>query len=287
MLAAAILLSVTAFTGPKIDTDIVYSRAGGEEIKMDIYSPPNVKPGDKLPAVVVIHGGAWISGSRKDMVAMATGLAENGFVAANIEYRLGNAKNKYPVMLDDVQTAVRFLRANAAKYGIDPKRIGAAGASAGGHLSLMLGSTDTRDPKPAEYPDYSSKVQAVFNLFGPVDMSLPFPKSLDFVFVVVIGKKKEEAAAEIKAASPITYIDKTTAPVFTIQGLADPLVNPQHARLLDAALLKAGVDRKTVFIEGMGHDIDMSRPEVKKAVEDGLAFMRAKLAPAVTKSSGK
>ncbi len=274
MLTAFLLL--TTLTAPRIETDIVYSKAGGEEIKMDIYTPATAKATDKLPAVVVIHGGAWISGKRQDMDVMAKTLAEEGFVAANISYRLA-PKHKYPAMLDDVQTAVRFLRENSGKYGIDPKRIGAAGASAGGHLSLLLGSMDTRDPKPSECANQSSKVQAVWNLFGPTDMTLPFPKEVDIVFQMVLGKKREEASQELKDASPLTYISKTTAPVFTIQGLADPLVNPEHARVLDSALQKAGVDHKTVLIDGMKHEFNVQNPEVLKAAKEAIAFLKAKL----------
>ncbi|MBX3118767.1 MAG: alpha/beta hydrolase [Fimbriimonadaceae bacterium] len=273
MLTAILLL---AMARPGVENDIVYTRAGGEQVKMDIYSPAGATASSKLPAVVVIHGGAWISGKREDMTVMAKNLADNGFVAANISYRLA-PKHKYPAMLDDVQTAVRFLRENATKYGIDPKRIGAAGASAGGHLSLLLGSMDTRDPKPAEYPNQSSRVQVVWNLFGPVDMTLPFPQNVDVVFQMVLGKKREDASKELKEASPLTYINKNTCPVFTIQGLADPLVNPQHARVLDEALKKAGVEHKTVFIEGMGHEFRIEKPEVMSAATDAIEFLKKNL----------
>lgn len=284
MLSAILFLTLAK---PGVESDIVYTRAGGEEVKMDIHSPAGTKPTDKRPAIVLIHGGAWISGKREDFAQFATTLANEGFVTANISYRLA-PKHKYPAMIDDAQTAVRFLRANAAKYGIDPKRIGAAGASAGGHLSLLLGSTETRDPKPAEYAGQSSKVQAVLNFFGPVDMTLPFPPNVDVVFQMVLGKKREDAGAELKAASPLTYIDKNTAPVFTIQGSADPLVDQKHAQVLDEALKKAGVDRKTVIVEGMGHTLDASNPAAVKAVTEALEFLKSKLGlKASVKPSGK
>src|SRR5512133_1631627 len=135
-------LLLLALQQPQPELNVEYAKIGDQSLHMDIYRPmPATKP---MAAVVVIHGGGWMSGKRQDMAGMATTLSQNGMFAATVSYRLA-PKDKWPAMLDDVQTAVRYLRANSKKYNIDPNRIGAGGASAGGHLSLFLGLRDTRD----------------------------------------------------------------------------------------------------------------------------------------------
>ncbi len=265
-----------------VDTDVVYSHVEELDLKMDIHYPttPSNKP---TPCVVVIHGGAWMSGAKRDMEQLSQAIAANGMLAANIDYRLA-PKFKYPAMIDDVQTAVRYLRANAAKYNIDPSRIAAGGASAGGHLSLLLGFTDTRDPKPTQFPKESSRVSAVLDLFGPTDLSSPdYPKSLDLMYQLVLGKPRDQAAAEIKAASPMTYVTAATAPVFIIQGTVDPLVNVNQSKTLEAKLKELKVPVEAIYVEGMGHGPGANDSEdVKKrfldAVAKGIDWLKAKLA---------
>lgn len=274
MIFAAVLSLFTVSSS--VTNDITYSKAGGADLKLDIYQPMNAGPGP-FPGVVLIHGGAWVSGKKADMNALADGLAKQGFVVANVEYRLA-PKFKWPAMLDDVQTATRFLRANAAKYAVDPKRIGSCGASAGGHLAMFLGVSDTRDPKPAEFAGVSSKVKAVFNFFGPCDMSKPFPPVLDGVYQMVLGKKKADAAEEIRSASPYYLIDKMSAPMFIYQGMADPLVNPEQARLAVARYKEVGVECDARYLDGVGHEIKMTDANAVKAVEAGVAFLKKHLA---------
>jgi acetyl esterase/lipase len=256
--------------------DVVYSKAGGEQLKMDVYPASGPAAKGPSPAVVMIHGGAWVSGRKEDMTAMAKGLSEKGFFVANIQYRLA-PKHKWPAMLDDVQTAVRYLRTNATKYAIDPKRIGSCGASAGGHLAMFLGVSETRDPKPAEYPGQSSKVRAVFNFFGPCDMSQKFPPILDGVYKMVLGKEKKDAIEEIKSASPINFVDKTSAPMFIYQGMVDPLVNPEQARIAQAKYKECGIICEVSFLEGIAHEIKMTDAGAVKAIDAGVAFLRKHL----------
>lgn len=263
------------------DLGVVYSHAGGEELAMDIHRPAGTE--EVLPCVVVIHGGAWVGGQRSDMDALAKTLAEKGVVAANISYRLAKAPkfHRWPAMLDDAQTAVRFLRTNAAKYGVDPARIGAAGASAGGHLALFLGCRDTRDPEPKEFGGVSSRVSAVLDLFGPTDMTQDYPRNaaIDFLYMTVLGKPRDQASAEIRDASPLYFLDKGSAPVFIVQGLADPLVNPHQSRILEAKLKELGVPVEARYVEDMGHGGDLSDPKVKDAYGAGIDWLVRKLRP--------
>lgn len=265
-------LAFVICTSPRVEMDVVFAKVGETELKMDLYHPDESAPKTRS-AVVVIHGGAWIAGTRKDMGALARYMASKGLLAASVEYRLA-PKFTWPAMLDDVQTAVRFLRANATAYGIDPKRIGAAGASAGGHLSLFLGSSDTRDSGAAQFQEQSSRVMAVLEFFGPTDLSRDFPSTLDVLFEQVLGKKRTDAAVEIREASPLNRIDAKTAPTFIFQGLADPLVSPKQSRYLEAKLKESGVPVEAVYLDGVGHELPVEKNDkVRKAVERGTDWL--------------
>ena len=270
-------LALLLFSGPKVEADVVYAKVAGTDLMMDIYRPevPSTKP---TGAVVVIHGGGWMGGKRQDMAELCDALAKKGLFAATVQYRLAPAF-RWPAMLDDVQTAVRYLRTNAAKYNIDPNRIGATGASAGGHLSLMLGFTDTRDLKTTLFPKESSHVAAVLNLFGPTDMSQDYPPFLDGMFETVLGKKKADAAAEIKAASPVNWVSDHSAPVFTIHGDKDPLVPIIQSKRLDDALKAHAIFHDRRIIKGLGHEIAKSNADCMKAMEDGIDWLVKMLAP--------
>ncbi|HRJ27676.1 MAG TPA: alpha/beta hydrolase [Fimbriimonadaceae bacterium] len=268
-------LLAMALAQPQIDLGVVYSKVGGEELKMDIYSPAEIKSGT-APAVVVIHGGAWVSGNRTDMADLCIQLASKGIVAATVSYRLA-PKHKWPAMLDDVQTATRFLRTQASQYKIDPKRIGSAGASAGGHLALLLGLRETRDPKPAEHAGVSSQTQVVFNIFGPTDMANDFPPAFDMLYPMVLGKPKAEAGEVIKDASPVQWVTAQAPPIYTIHGTADAVVPVRQATRLEEAMKAQKREIVTVIVEGMPHGIRTGKPDVdekiKKGLDDGINFL--------------
>ncbi len=265
-------LALLVLLGPRVDLDVAYAKVGDTELKMDLYYPDPAAPKTNA-AVVVIHGGAWISGDRKQMAQLSQYFASRGLFAAAVQYRLA-PKSTWPAMIDDVQTATRYLRANAAKFGFDPKRMGACGASAGGHLSLLLGNTETRDPSPVENKGISSKVQAVFDIFGPTDLSRDFPASLDGVFRLVLGKDKKDAADTIHDASPLNFVSKKSAPTFIFQGLADPLVNPSQSRYLEAKMKEVGVPVQAVYVEGVGHELPVDKNDkVKEAVVKGTDWL--------------
>lgn len=272
----SILLFAALLPGPKIDADVVYAKVGETELKMDLYRPHEVEEGVKLPVVVVIHGGAWISGNKKDMARICEAFVEQGMAAATVQYRLAPA-HKWPAMIDDCQTAVRFLRDQSGTYGLDPGRVGACGASAGGHLSLLLGMMETRDE--AVESKTSSKVSCVLNIFGPTDLSKDFASTLaDSLSKAVLGKPVAEAADEIKAFSPVHHAAKGGAPVFTIHGTVDPLVPIAQVDRLDEALRAVGVEHEFRKVEGMGHALPIEKPEVAQALGEGLAWVKKKLA---------
>lgn len=267
------LLFAAVLQSSQPEFNVTYAKIGETSLQMDVYRPdPAKKP---FAAVVVIHGGAWMGGQRQDMAALAQKISQRGMLAATVSYRLA-PKSVWPAMLDDVQTAVRYLRANAKKYNIDPKRIGAAGASAGGHLALMLGVRDTRDTGTPFYPKFSSKVSAVFDIFGPTDFN-DFPKDFDGMFALVLGKPRSQAVAEIRDASPITFVDKHSAPVFIYQGMNDPLVNFNQSKKLEALYKKLGLKVEAVYLEGIGHEYKESDPRCVDAMLRGVSFLEKRL----------
>src|SRR4051812_34937100 len=163
-----------------ITRDVAYAAPAGEPLKLDFVAPAGPGP---HPCVVLLHGGAWKTGSRKDLstVRMDVGtpgkslaevLAAKGFATASVGYRLA-PKHKFPAQIEDAKTAVRFLRANAAKFHIDPDRIGAMGFSAGGHIAALLGTADKSAGFEGDlYPEQSSRVSCVVDFFGPTDLML-------------------------------------------------------------------------------------------------------------------
>jgi acetyl esterase/lipase len=254
-LALAGLVPVRAQDVP-IQKDIVYGKAGGEELKLDMARP--AKRDGPFPLVVCLHGGAWQIGHRSDQHARLRLLANHGYVAASVGYRLA-PKHPFPAQIEDARCAVRFLRAHARDYKIDPKRVAAAGDSAGGHLALLLGLMDAEDGP-------SSKVQGVVNYFGPTDLRTwsATAQGDALLKVAVRGKDSnsllkdflgtaDRKAAVMAKASPITYVDAKDPPVLTFQGTADPLVQAEQAKELHAALKKAGVVEKLVLLEGVSH----------------------------------
>lgn len=259
---------------PTVDSNVVYSKPTGFELKMDIYRPsPSIAT---RAAVVVYHGGAWIGGDKQDMRPLCEAMAKQGLLAASVQYRLA-PKTRWPGFYDDAQTAVRFLRENASKFGIDSNRIGASGASAGGQLALLVGFTDTRDTKTKEYSRHSSRVSAVFDIFGPTDMSRDYPPSYDMLFYAITGKPKEKSGTEIKAASPINFINRLTAPVFIVHGTADPVVPIIQSRTLESRLRSNGTTVVARYIDGMKHELPATNSDLMKAMQEGIAWLKTQL----------
>src|SRR5262245_206551 len=206
-----------------VEEGLVYGRAGEAELKLDLARPEGAGP---FPAIVFIHGGGWYAGNREGYRSDIKEAARRGYVAVTISYRLmqfneaeketTTAAPIFPAQIHDAKVAVRWLRANAGKYHIDPNRIGVTGGSAGGHLSLLVGLTDPQSKLEGESgnPDRSSRVQAVVNVFGPTDMAECYrTSSVAWIFRLFMGGTPEEAADAYKSASPLTYVSKDDPPV--------------------------------------------------------------------------
>lgn len=260
----------------KSTKDIVYRTVDGTEMKADFYYPE--KPlAEPAPFVVVIHGGAWIQGQRQDMAAVCEMLAKEGFASATVSYRL-SPKNRWPAHIEDVQAATRYFKAKAKDYKIDVNNFGATGASAGGHLALLLGMTDTWEKDPKDYPNESSKVKAVLNFFGPTDMTKDFnPAIAGLICQQVMGKKYDPADPDLLKLGPLAHVTKNAPPTFTIQGDADTTVPPKQAVRLDDSLKAVGVESELRMVPKMGHEFPMTNTDFLKAIDDAIKFLKKHL----------
>ena len=235
------------------EKDVVFGRGGDTELHLDIARPE--KAGKALPCIVVIHGGGWRGGNFKLHVPQILEFAKAGYVSATIQYRLVPV-GRWPAQIEDVKCAVRYLRAQSDKYGIDKSRFGAIGFSAGAHLSMLLGTMDEKDGLEGNggNPRESSKVQAVVSYFGPTNLAAQdFPANVNGMIYDFLGALPEEKPENFKAASPVSYIDKSDAPTLMFMGTKDRLVPYNQAYLLADALTQAGVAGRIELLLGADH----------------------------------
>jgi acetyl esterase/lipase len=236
------------------ESGLVYGTGGGQELKLDLARPK--EGAGPFPAVVCIHGGGWRAGSRFNLVPFTKLLAGRGFVAVTVSYRLVPAA-RFPAQIEDCKAAVRWLRAHAKKYKIDPNRIGAVGFSAGGHLACLLGVADRRAGLEGKggNGEQSSRVQAVVSFFGPTDLAAlaSSPKMEERVLVPLLGATYKEAPDLYRKASPVTYVSRDAPPFLFFHGTRDGVVPISQSESLAAKLRAAGVPARLVRREGAGH----------------------------------
>lgn len=286
-LSAALVCAVVTTPKPdvKVVSDITYATVDKEKLQLDLVLPPGPGP---HPCVLCFHGGAWTAGNRKDLttpvllpfasrdpnadIGIMEKLAQRGYAAATISYRLA-PKCKFPSQLEDAKTAVRFLRANAKKYDLDPDRFASLGFSAGGHLALLLGVTDKEDGFDGTlYPEQSSRVQCVIDFFGPTDLSLyaETPGLAESFIAGFLGKECLTDAAFYKRASPINYVTKDDPPVLLIHGTADLVVPIIHSERMYKKLKEVGVPTEIQKVSWKGHgweDKDATRAAAQATLE--------------------
>jgi acetyl esterase/lipase len=232
-----------------VQRDVSYGTVSGHPLLLDIYEPGEHSSG-LLPAVILIHGGGWISFDKSTMQTMGMFLARSGFVAFSVDYRLFHEKeNRWPAQLDDVQRAVRWVRANAAKYSVDPQHVGAFGHSAGAQLVALLGMEDTRDNSDPALAKYSSKVQAVVDVSGPADFTAHDDPDAVAFLTAFFGGDYAQHAKVWQDASPAFHAAKDVAPFLIIHGTQDESVPLAQAQELADKLKQAGAAVKFVTVE--------------------------------------
>ncbi|MDB4731610.1 alpha/beta hydrolase [bacterium] len=242
--------------------NVAYVTDEHERQRLDLYLPTN-RSAEQLPLIVYIHGGAWQNGDKAGGNRFVNELVASGkFVGASINYRLSHHAI-WPAQIHDCKAAIRWLKGNAEKYGIDPERIGVIGTSAGGHLVAMLGTTGgvkELEGKLGEHLEQSSRVAAVVDFFGPTELLTMngFPGKMDHNAPnspesKLMGGPIQKLKEQTNAASPIHYVSTDDARFLIIHGTEDPLVPFDQSRKFDELLDKTEVSSTLITIEGGGH----------------------------------
>ena len=233
---------------------IEYSNPDDQHLQMNIARP---KTGDgPFPAVVCIHGGGFRAGHRDGYNGLCLKLAERGYVAATVSYRLA-PKYQFPAAVHDTKAAVRWLRAHARDYKIDPRRVGTTGGSAGGHLAQFLGVTGgvALFEGDGGHLDQSSAVACVVNVYGPSDFTKSYGKSVDAaeVLPLFLGGNLETARHQHIISSPLYWVTPNAAPTLCIHGTEDKYVAHEQAVWLIDRLKAADVEAELLTLPGAGH----------------------------------
>jgi acetyl esterase/lipase len=252
---------------------------------LDIYVPakPMVTP---MPAVVFVHGGGWAQGD-KYPGPRAESLAKRGFFAVSINYRLSGVA-PFPAAIEDGKCAIRWLRAHAGEYNVDPNHIGVWGSSAGGHLSLLAGTADASAGLEGHggWAEASSRVQAICSWFGPSDFvtwyqdNARFGRTLSSAETKFLGGTMEQEPEAYKRASPVTWASADDPPLIMFHGDQDRTVPLKQSQLMFDAYRKAGLEATLVTVKNAGHGfgavpagaiVSPSPNEIDQAVADFFA----------------
>jgi acetyl esterase/lipase len=262
--------------GVTFEAGIEYANPDDQHLQLDLARPS--KGDGPFPAVVCIHGGGFRAGKREGWDGRCITLAQHGYVAVTVTYRLA-PKYQFPAAVYDCKAAVRWLLANAKKYAVDPDRIGVTGDSAGGHLAQFLGVT--ADVKQFEgdggNADRSSRVACVVNWYGPSDFTKSYGKSKDAaeVLPLFLGGDLEKAHRRHVEASPLYWVTPDAAPTLCIHGTKDEYVASEQATWIVDRLKAADVEAELLTMEGAGHGF--KGDDAAKAEQAMIAFFDAHL----------
>lgn len=257
--------------------DVVYGTVDGLELTLNLARPKGLKK--PTATVALFHGGGWMRGNKTQLDRVARWLAEKGFIAATVGYRLA-PRHKWPAHIEDAKCSIRYLRSTAEKWSIDPERIGAVGFSAGAHLAMLLGTMDPADGLEGSggHEGHASKVNAVVSFFGPTDLDPdtddPRLKAFKRAIGAIMGPRFKE---DPDAASPVTYVDKRDVPMLLFQGTRDPLVPHGQALTMLERLNTAGISAEVVFLVGRAHG--WQDPDFTDTVDRTLRFLDRQFRP--------
>ena len=258
----------TVPAGVLFEKNIEYSNPDDQHLQLNMARP---KEGTgPFPAVICIHGGGFRAGTRESFNGLCLQLAERGYVAVTVSYRLA-PKYQFPAAVYDVKAAVRWMRANAEKYQIDPDRIGTTGGSAGGHLAQFLGVTSgvKKFEGDGGNAEYSSSVKCVVNFYGPSDFTKSYDASVDAKDVLPLflgGNLQQERHRHIES-SPLYWVTPEAAPTLFVHGTKDAYVAHEQAGWIVERMKAADVEATLMTIEDGDHGFRTSSPEVKQQIE--------------------
>lgn len=261
---------VTVPDGVAFERDVEYANPDGQHLKLNLARPKD--GAGPFPAVLCIHGGGFRAGSREGYNGTILKLAQNGYVAATVSYRLA-PKYQFPAAVEDTKAAVRWLRKNADAYHIDPDRVGVTGGSAGGHLAQFLGVTgDVKEFDGDQNPGPSSRVACVVNFYGPSDFTKSYGKSVDAAQVLPLwlGGDLSTARKAHLRSSPLYWVTPNAAPTLCVHGTKDTYVHHEQSEWLVEKLKAAGVEADLLLLEGAGHGF--KGPDAERAEKAMLDF---------------
>lgn len=273
--------------------DVEYGHPNGHPLHMEIAIPATRGDTKATPAVLYFHPGGFVQGThKKSPIAL---IAKHGFLGASVEYRFSN-EAPFPAQLQDAQLAIRWLRANATKYNVDPSRIAVWGASAGATLSQWLGTFRHSDgiAKAGGYEDLDDSVQAVCSFFGSCDYTLPYrinkQMPLQKNVEQLLGCTYKDNPDRFKQCSAITHVRPDDPPFFIVNGMLDKIVIPEQGMEMNKALAKAGVAHRLILVKNAGHlyqappGTPAPDPNPNEVRQDAFAFLDKYLAQSGTTS---
>ncbi|MEN8187558.1 MAG: alpha/beta hydrolase [Bacteroidota bacterium] len=223
--------------------DIVYKTVDSKDLKLDIYHKKSIST--TTPLIIFIHGGSWKRGDKQEYWPYFISYSEKGYITATIQYRLSDTA-KYPAQIDDIESAITWIKDNAEKYHIDKNKIVLVGGSAGGHLAMLTG-----------YSKPHLSIKGIVNLYGPSDLTTEYARNKDAV-IKLMGQSFEKAPDLYKKASPIFYVSENTPPTLTFHGTLDELVPYQQSDNLDRIIKEAGAISYYHKLKGWPHIMDLS-----------------------------
>ncbi len=257
--------------GVKAHRDLIYVANGHERHTLDLFVPEKAE--GPLPLIIWIHGGGWQNGSKEGCPPLRNGYTQRGYAVASINYRLSGHAT-FPAQIEDAKAAIRWLRANAKHYHLDPQRFGVWGSSAGGHLVALVGTSgDVKAFEVGANLDQSSRVQAVCDYYGPTDLTVfvttPGYEShatANSPEAKLIGGAVRENKDKAARVNPITYVTNDDPPFLIVHGDEDAIVPLNQSQLLFDALKKTGVGVHFHTIKGAGHGQGFGGPEIAPMV---------------------
>lgn len=247
---------VASLRAGEVVRDIEFAKGDDLSLQLDLHLPDRSRP----PLIVYVHGGAWRAGSRTEMPLGA--LVDEGFAVASVDYRF-STQAPFPAQAHDIKAAIRFLRAEQTRLGIDARQIVVAGSSAGGHLAALVGVTNGEkelEGTVGGHLEQSSAVQGIVSFFGASDLTTILSQSTEHGLKVrvpalqlLLGGQPTERPELARLASPVFHVDAHDPPLLLIHGDADPQMPPEQSSELAAAYERAKLPVKLVLIPGAVH----------------------------------
>jgi acetyl esterase/lipase len=255
-------------------SDLTYTQANGQAERLDLYLPQGAPPPGGWPVILAIHGGGWRKFDKRDYGArIASAFLANGYAVAAVNYPLSSPGHpSWPLNFQDIQEAVRWVRARSGSIGLDPGRIVAMGESAGGHLAELLGTSSGM-----ANPGGTAAVEAVVSFSGPTDLAALSAQSARArpAITQMLGGSPAVVPNLYFAASPIDQVNPSDPPMLLIQGAADPVVPVDQAISMAAVLSAARVPNRLIVLPGGGHDLNFPINTPRNLVSQILEFLDA------------